>query len=453
MTVHSIFGAVAPPGDYAVHADGAPSITLGATFYVTADMPNAKAIGGRLWTPVGAPAQVTIMGWAGPVTDTQNNIGTVPTQSKTVATNPGGWTEATFDAPFDMPGAGYRVMIGYEFSDATNYVSAQSARPNPGTALQASDGASLFLSPASTTDPSGAGVHAEFFRIGTGAVTSPGSDSTLYGVDILVDDNAAPPPPNQPPVANAGADKTVLTGSTVTLTGSGSDADGSVVSVAWEQTSGTAVALSGTGYTRTFTAPSATGPLGFRLTVTDDDGATATDDVTITVNAPVPPPAGSNRVHTLLEAIASCLCAQIVADGLPPTCFCGVVPGDAAVGNYAGDCEEACGMAWVRLVTAYPASAVGTPNIEAGNCNAGLGLEVEVGIMRCISIGDEQGNPPPPEEMLAAAELQTDDMFAMMRAITCCPSIPSKDFILSAYTPMGPLGGVVGGTYTIALAI
>ena len=102
-----------------------------------------------------------------------------------------------------------------------------------------------------------------------------------------------PPPANQAPVADAGADADVDEGSAVTLDGSGStDPDGVISAYAWTQTGGIAVTLSGADtVTATFTAPvvNAAEVLEFELTVTDDDGATGTDNVSVTVN-PVAPP-------------------------------------------------------------------------------------------------------------------------------------------------------------------
>lgn len=92
---------------------------------------------------------------------------------------------------------------------------------------------------------------------------------------------------NIPPLANAGAGGTdIEPGTTVTLNGSGSsDPDGSIASYAWAQTTGPTVTLSGTGSNRTFTAPYtiAGTVLGFRLTVTDNMGATATATVSYTI--------------------------------------------------------------------------------------------------------------------------------------------------------------------------
>src|SRR6266702_351410 len=95
---------------------------------------------------------------------------------------------------------------------------------------------------------------------------------------------------NRPPIANAGPDQTVRQHTVASLNGSASsDPDGSITQFAWRQVSGTAVTLSGANTVAPqFTAPSVRGStplqLVFELTVTDDDGATATDQVVITVD-------------------------------------------------------------------------------------------------------------------------------------------------------------------------
>ncbi|MGW8369997.1 MAG: PKD domain-containing protein, partial [Gammaproteobacteria bacterium] len=100
---------------------------------------------------------------------------------------------------------------------------------------------------------------------------------------------------NQPPVANAGADFSVDEGANASLDGSASrDPDGSITGYQWTQTSGTNVALTGANTaTASFTAPgvSVAETLVFRLTVTDNAGATASDSVNVTVN----PVAGANQ--------------------------------------------------------------------------------------------------------------------------------------------------------------
>lgn len=96
-----------------------------------------------------------------------------------------------------------------------------------------------------------------------------------------------PPPPepeNQEPTANAGSNQTVDQGDSVTVPGDGSDPDGTIASWSWNQVSGPAASLSNAeGQNIQFTAPDSAGDIRLRLTVTDDDGATGSDDVIITV--------------------------------------------------------------------------------------------------------------------------------------------------------------------------
>lgn len=86
------------------------------------------------------------------------------------------------------------------------------------------------------------------------------------------------------PVANAGADQTMETGSIVQLNGSASsDPDGDVLTFTWSQISGTTVTLNNENIVNpTFTAPAAAGSLVFKVTVAD--GMFKTEDtVQVTV--------------------------------------------------------------------------------------------------------------------------------------------------------------------------
>jgi hypothetical protein len=106
---------------------------------------------------------------------------------------------------------------------------------------------------------------------------------------------------NGRPKADAGLDQQVNQGDSVVLEGSNSnDADGSIVAYQWLQTSGTPnVLLANAGTARTsFTAPSVGSggaALTFRLTVTDDKGATNTDSCVVSVNGPPKADAGLDQ--------------------------------------------------------------------------------------------------------------------------------------------------------------
>ena len=112
------------------------------------------------------------------------------------------------------------------------------------------------------------------------------------------------PAANIPPVANAGADQTVtLPVNTVTLNGSGTDADGTIASYQWTKISGPSTfTIVSPSQAQTAVNNLVQGTYQFQLTVTDNQGATATDTVVITVNpaANIPPTANAGTDHQLL---------------------------------------------------------------------------------------------------------------------------------------------------------
>ena len=114
-----------------------------------------------------------------------------------------------------------------------------------------------------------------------------------------------PPPANVAPTASAGDDQSVNEEVVVTLSGSGSDSDGTVSSYLWSQTAGAIVSLTGSSNaSASFTAPTINSneTLTFQLTVTDDDGATATDSVDITVvNLNQAPTTSIDAVYSFAE--------------------------------------------------------------------------------------------------------------------------------------------------------
>jgi len=108
------------------------------------------------------------------------------------------------------------------------------------------------------------------------------------GSGIPGDDNKDEPVVNDPsnikPIANAGPDKTT-TNRGFTVVGSASDKDGNIVSVQWRKLSGPGCSLANTNTLKLWAYDLSPGVYVFQLTVTDNDGATAQDDMRLVVNS------------------------------------------------------------------------------------------------------------------------------------------------------------------------
>lgn len=154
---------------------------------------------------------------------------------------------------------------------------------------QWSDGTSVLGNSASLTTVLGVGTHAL-----TLTVTDNGGATATDTVVVTV---AA----NQAPTALAGADQTANDQDddgfeTVTLIGSGSDDDGWIASYQWSDGANVI------GSTASITPTLAVGTHTLTLTVTDNGGATATDAVTVTVEAAT---TGPNLSHGNVASVGS----------------------------------------------------------------------------------------------------------------------------------------------------
>jgi len=220
-----------------------------------------------------------------------------------------------------VPGDSYyfrvRTMDAYEFGDWGELQFEMSAAP-PAPALTdpANLATDVSLTPTLTwagiMDPNGDTVTYHWYVDDEATVTAPFTDNnttagttatlggtlvgfTTYYWMVCADDGWEQPqcstvwkfttaaPANQPPVADAGVDQTVVEDTTVTLLGTGTDPDGTIVLYEWDFTSdGTYDTTNTTSGTTThiYADP---GTYIATLRVTDDGGLTDTDSVTITV--------------------------------------------------------------------------------------------------------------------------------------------------------------------------
>jgi hypothetical protein len=120
-------------------------------------------------------------------------------------------------------------------------------------------------------------------------------DTSMVGSAVVI-------PPNNPPVVDAGTAPAInLPVSNVQLNGTATDADGSITTYAWSKTAGPAqFAFSNTAVANPVVSNLIEGTYTFRLTVTDNRGASVSDNVNVVVNPPVVIPVVSAQVNVNL---------------------------------------------------------------------------------------------------------------------------------------------------------
>lgn len=118
-------------------------------------------------------------------------------------------------------------------------------------------------------------------------VTDNSGATAADDVSIVVN-----PAPNQQPTVDAGKDATItLPTDSINLMGMANDPDGNIVSYSWSKVSGTGGIIVSPASVSTLVRGLLAGTYIFSLKVTDNKGATATDNITVTVNqAPAPIP-------------------------------------------------------------------------------------------------------------------------------------------------------------------
>ncbi|AEV96872.1 hypothetical protein A4D02_29945 [Niastella koreensis] len=189
----------------------------------------------------------------------------------------------------------------------------------------------VVLNGSASTDPDGSITQFQWVRLSgpnTPQIVTPNSSQSgvtglvqgVYEFELTVTDNKGStardsmlvtvnpaPHVNQPPVANAGTDRTytISTANPLVLDGSAStDPDGTIQSYKWERASGpnTPVIVAPNSVQTPVTAL-VPGEYEFKLTVTDNEGASASASVKITVALPENKPpvanAGIDQVITL----------------------------------------------------------------------------------------------------------------------------------------------------------
>ncbi len=176
--------------------------------------------------------------------------------------------------------------------------------------LQSGTGGTLATPSSATTLVSGLTPGTYIYKL---TVTDNSNASTSALDTIIVNPAPSQPPPNIAPVANAGPAQTITApASSVILNGSASfDPDGTIVSFSWVLTSGQgSVIISNSNKVIAGISGLTPGTYTFQLTVTDNSGATNSDQVTVTVNPAVnkiivPPVAMAGSDTTIYLPVSS----------------------------------------------------------------------------------------------------------------------------------------------------
>jgi hypothetical protein len=159
---------------------------------------------------------------------------------------------------------------------------------------------------------------------------------------------------------------------------------------------------------------------------------------------------GDTMILPVMADIAAEVAAELVRRGLDPITKVIVQPGSEFVVDYAGNGKD-CGEIDVNLVQAYPTDNFPEPDVQ-GNCVSALAFELNVSVMRCAAPthGTKQ-NPSPPTiaEQLESTAQHLADMQASRCAIKVVLARLERDYVLQAFTPIGPQGQTVGGTWTV----
>jgi PKD repeat protein len=203
------------------------------------------------------------------------------------------WGNGTFSYAFPVPNGQYTVVLHFAelvfggVGQRVYDVSLENAKVLTAYDIVKKVGSNTATTETFPVSVSDGTLNLLFSSLNAGGVDNP----QVSAIEVL---SSSTPPANQPPTANAGPDKTItLPTNSLTLNGSGADPDGTISSYSWTKTSGPAATLSGEASPNLAVSGMVAGSYTFRLTVTDNAGASAFDEVNVTVNpAPAPPPTG-----------------------------------------------------------------------------------------------------------------------------------------------------------------
>lgn len=267
------------------------------------------SIASYLWEKIGGPATISLANESSPTVTISNLVEGVYQMQLTVTDNLGATaTDDVFVAvlaanisPVANAGNNITITLPTNSSNITGSGSDSDGSIQSYNWTQTSGPSTATLSNATKAQMTASNLAEGVYTFQL-TVTDNNGATASDEVDIIV--NAVPV--NNKPTANAGNDKNItLPTNSVTINGSGADSDGSITGYNWTKVSGPSTfTVSGNTTPALSLSNLVAGTYEFKLTVTDDDGATGVDNVLIlvapaSVNQPPTANAGPNRSITL----------------------------------------------------------------------------------------------------------------------------------------------------------
>lgn len=150
-------------------------------------------------------------------------------------------------------------------------------------------------------------------------------------------------------------------------------------------------------------------------------------------------------VGPLLERIAT----QVAAQMNPRPRRVEVAPGAQVAWD---ECCE--GLLWSRLVSMSPSGAPYPQQDQVQKCGVAIwAATIGVGILRCASVVDDNGEAPTAAALTREALQMTADMATIEQALRH-EMVPALSYLkVQRWEPLGPSGGCVGGEWQIIVGV
>lgn len=156
-----------------------------------------------------------------------------------------------------------------------------------------------------------------------------------------------------------------------------------------------------------------------------------------------------DAVLAVLETLRDAVAEQFETDGHDNFCLLTLMPGENVPFDYCDKCDD--GMAWVRLVSLQPPQD--RLERQTVTCYTEMSMTVEIGHIFAAPWPDADGDLPEQHEHHDAALRQIKSSDLMLRALLCTDLPGDETPAEPTYTPLGPDGGCLGGSWSATLRV